>query len=98
MIRGTTPQLKFDLPFSVEELDVFYVTFQQNKQTVIEKRKGQCTCEGNTIALHLTQIDTLALLDKFPVEIQIRARKGDEAIASNIITTNVGRILKDGEI
>ena len=49
--------------------------------------------------LRLTQQGTLKLNAFMPVAIQIRMRTNDgNAVASNIITTSVGQILKDGVI
>lgn len=99
MIRGTTPTLKFTLPFDVEQLTTAWLTFAQNNQVVINKTLSDCTYSGKVITLVLTQTDTLALDSKYRVEIQIRGKTTDgKAIASAVFTDSVDRILKDGEI
>ena len=99
MIRGTTPTLKFTLPFDVEQLTTAWLTFSQNNQVVINKTLSDCTYSGKVITLVLTQTDTLALDSKYRVEIQIRGKTTDgKAIASAVFTDSVDRILKDGEI
>lgn len=98
MIRGTTPVLQFNLPFNAEGIDVLFISFMQNGNLVFEKNKADCEMHSNMISCQLSQADTLQFNDKGTVEIQIRIRKGEEALASNIITADVGRILKDGQI
>lgn len=97
MIRGTTPVLQFNLPFNAEGIDVLFISFMQNGNLVFEKNKEDCELHSNMISCQLSQTDTLQF-NKGTVEIQIRIRKGKEALASNIITADVGRILKDGQI
>lgn len=99
MIRGTTPTLRFTLPFNTSELTDVWITFAQNHKTIIEKTLDDCRCEDNVITLILSQKDTLILDDSYRVQIQIRAKtNGDNAIASVIFSETVKRILKDGEI
>ena len=99
MIRGTTPTLRFYLPFSVELLEVAYITMQQGGETVIEKTLSECTAEQNVISVKLTQEETLKLHVGSTVEIQIRAKTAkDDALASNIMRESADRILKEGVI
>jgi hypothetical protein len=99
MIRGTTPTLSFKLPFEISLLEVLYISMSQNGNVVIEKEISDCSIDGNTLAIKLTQEDTLKFLYGSNVKIQIRAKtKEGEAIASNIITTSVENILKNGVI
>lgn len=99
MIRGTTPTLKFTLPFSIDTIDKLYVSICQNNVIVIEKSLYECTYQDNVLSVTLTQEDTLKLSCDSKAEIQIRAlTKHNESIASNIVTVCVDRILKDGTI
>lgn len=99
MIRGTTPTLRFYLPFSVELLEVVYITMQQDGDKVIEKTLEDCEADENMISFRLTQNETLEFADSQWVEIQVRVRmKSGEALASQIERTTVQRILKDGVI
>lgn len=99
MIRGTTPTLEFMLPFDVGTLSDAYITMVQNRKVVLEKCISDCECTGNCLRVKLTQEETLKLNCVHRVEIQIRAKTitGD-AIASEIITADAERILKDGVI
>ena len=99
IIRGTTPTLEFVLPFDAETLVDAYVTISQNDVVVIDKPLTDCQCEERKLFVTLTQEETLKLDCNCLSEIQIRAKTmGGEAIASNIIRTDTGRILKDGVI
>lgn len=103
MIRGTTPVLEFELPFDTELISEAYVTISQNRKAVLEKNFAECIHSGKLLKVNLSQEDTLKLescCSPSPrAEIQIRVRtKAGEALASDIITVHVGRILKDGVI
>lgn len=99
MIRGTTPKLKFILPFNVDTLAEVFITMAQNDITVVEKSLKECEHDGRCLSVRLTQEDTLKLDCTCNTEIQIRAKTTTgEALASNIFTCDTGRILKDGVI
>lgn len=99
MIRGTTPLMRFCLPFNADLLDEVYITIAQNGETVIEKSMKDCDTDENNLAFRMTQEDTLKFEDGQWVEIQMRVRmKSGEALASQIERTTVQRILKDGVI
>ncbi|MBO7330156.1 MAG: hypothetical protein J6W00_15460 [Lentisphaeria bacterium] len=99
MIRGTTPTLRFVLPFEADMLDTAYITMTQDGEKVLEKTLEDCEAEENMLSLKMSQEDTLAFEDGRGVEIQVRAKmKTGEAIASQIERTTVQRILKDGVI
>lgn len=99
LFRGTTPRLEFTLPFDVSQLSEAYVTFSQDGTIVIDKALDMCEATYKTLSVKLTQEETLKLRCGRKTEIQIRARliSGD-AVASNIIQTDVERIIKDGVI
>jgi hypothetical protein len=102
MIRGTTPTIRFGVPFDPSTAKKIWITFSQNGEEVFTISEEDCTFEGNEISSVLTQANTLMLNDEYDVEIQLRVSFDgddfDKAIASDIITRSVGRILKDGEI
>lgn len=99
MYRGTTPTLRFKLPFAVSNIAVAYVTFKQKDATRLEKTLAEATVYDDTLEYTLTQNDTLGLSSENAVNIQIRVRMNDgTALASKIITTSVNQILKGGVI
>ena len=101
MIRGTTPTLEFKLPFDTSLIAKMYITMTQNGKTALEKTLSDCNCSGRSVSLTLTQEDTLKLQQqpRSQAEIQIRVRTtAGEALASDIMSVYVGRILKEGVI
>ncbi len=101
MIRGTTPTLEFILPFDTSLIAEMYVTIAQGEKTVLEKTLSDCSCSGTSVSLALTQEDTLRLQQQphSRAEMQIRVRTtAGEALASDIMSVYVGRILKEGVI
>lgn len=100
MIRGTTPTLRFLVPYSASEIDSGYITFAQIGKTRLEKAvtAQQITGDGE-ITLTLTQEDTLALSADCICQIQLRLKlSGGRVAASNIFTSSVDEILKEGVI
>lgn len=98
MYRGTTPTLEFRLPFETSALAKVYITMAQEGREALTKEVSQFS-EADSVAVQLSQAETLALLDTRDLEIQLRCKFTDgTTAASEIIRTTVGRILKDGEI
>lgn len=96
MIRGTTTTLICTLPFEVNKLQYAYLTITQDKKIVIDRQIDCTALSGDKIEVHLSQEDTLRLVEKLQAEIQLRGVTVEgEAVASNIVTTYVERILKD---
>ena len=101
MIRGTTPTLELTLLFVTSLIAKMYITMTQNGKTALEKTLSDCNCSGTSVSLTLTQEDTLILQQqpRSQAEIQIRVRTtAGEALASDIMSVYVGRILKEGGI
>lgn len=99
MIRGTTPTLEFELPFSTDTISEAFVTLAQNKAVVITRKLASCSCDGNKLTVQLTQEETLKLQCDCITEIQLRVRTiNNDALASDIIKEQTYRILQDGEI
>lgn len=102
MIRGTTPQLTFTVPFDPRITEKIWITFSQNKKEVFTIEKTDCKLTDDAIICTLSQNQTLSLSPNMTLQIQMRVSfaNGDDstAMASDIIDTTVQQILKDGEI
>lgn len=97
MHRGTTPTITFSLPFASDRITALHLCFSQKSEIVLEKNLTDCTPEGNTLQVSLTEAETLRFDEqKGMVEMQLRVGCGDARMASNIMRISVDRILKDG--
>ena len=99
MIRGTTPTHIFQIPFNTSQIKELKILYAQSNEILLEKRMRDCTIDGDTITVHLTQEETF-LFDckKNRVEIQIRIlTTNDELLSSTIMNVPVSRCL-DNEV
>ena len=98
-IRGTTPDITFNLPFSVSTINNVEVYFAQNDELLLEKGYDDCNLSGTTLVVPLTQDDTLLFDDDEKLQIQVRFMFTDGSVdATEIVKGRVGQILKDGVI
>ncbi len=101
MRRGTTPTLKFHLPFDVSRIRDCEVYLAQNDELLVEKDMSDCVLEGDTLTTVLTQAETLRFdsEDSAKIEMQIRFVFTDGSVdATAIVKEKAKKILKDGEI
>lgn len=103
MRRGTTPTIIFDnLPCKKNLVDTFYVTFVQRGSVVLEKKQGDPGVnfrDEDTIAVTLTQEETLSFSVWAPLEYQINFKlNGNKRASTDIITVPVEDTLKEGAI
>ena len=98
MIRGTTPTIKFTLPFEYDLVEELWLTISQRSKELFTLKKDRMTNDGNTVSVKLTQVETLNM-DPGPVQIQVRGRTADgTAFASRVKNKDAEETLKDGEI
>ncbi len=97
MFRGSTPLHTFTVDRDLREA-VIYVTYQQNGVTVMERTNDSLSVTETSVALRLTQEETLEFQSGV-IHIQIRYVLPDgTADASTIMQVPVQEILKDGVI
>lgn len=101
MRRGTTPTITATVDADLTGLDL-YLAFRQAMAQPIVKTGDALEVEiadgQTTITTTLTQAETLAMSDAYPVEVQVRAigDGGDVALATTIASVEVDRILQEG--
>lgn len=96
MIRGTTPTLKFTLPFEASKIEKLYITIAQSDIT-INKETQDCVLSESTIETTLTQEETLSLKDSYTTKMQLRVKTNDgKVLASQIFDLKVEDVLYDG--
>lgn len=94
MIRGTTPTHTFKIPLDVSGVKSVMVIYGQNNVEVFRKETDDCTLEGNSISVTLTQEETLKFNHSHNVQIQIRVLTvTGNALASDIKVVTVGQCL-----
>lgn len=97
--RGTNSYCTITMPVDTQYIDEFWVTFGQNDKEVVTKTKSQCTCDGKTVTVGLTQEDTLLFKTGSLLQVQVRyLTNAGIAKATKIKTGKVGQILKEGVI
>lgn len=74
--RGSDPYVEIDLEFDASLLDVFFLTFKQADDVVLEKPLTAATPNGEFIIFKLSQEDTLALTAGTRVKFQGRGNAG----------------------
>ena len=84
MIRGTTAQFKFKLPYPADELDWITIKFWQNGNTSMSpviKSKSNCstTDNQNEICVSLDPTDTAKFSEKYKGRVQLMAQSKDGA-------------------
>lgn len=102
--RGTTPTLRFDVPVDLTGCDVVHVAFRpraRHARAVVKTKEElvlDVTGGVTSVAVLLSQADTLGWPAGSDVEVQVRYKTGDVADASGICRLKVERILEEGVI
>lgn len=99
-MRGTTPELTFNLPFDASTIKSLYVTFtDKEKNIVLEKTEADFTLSGSTIKGELSQEETLLFEERTKARVQIRILTTDgKALKSIPFDIHIDELLKDGVI
>ena len=99
MRRGTTPTLRCKIRgIRVSELDQVWITIRQKSYEVTKTLEDIIVNDfNNAFDVYLTQEETLGF-HTGEVRVQLRALKDDVAIASNIVDSEMKKILKEGVI
>lgn len=85
MVRGTTAQFKFKLPFPVNELTWATIKFWQpnNPSSFLPITKRLSNCEStdnpNELCVSLLESETMLFSDKYKGKMQLRARHENSA-------------------
>lgn len=102
MIRGTTPTIRYNLPFPsslIKSAEIVLEYVDANKKVLIEKRTADCTLQENSIQAVLTQEETLQIPAPSIVEIQLRVVTIDGTIMATVPEkVTVKRLLKEDVI
>lgn len=98
MRRGTTPTFEVDCDIDLTGFTIF-LTIKQADEELTLTPSVTATQTGCTLAVTLTQEQTLGFKSRQPASMQIRAvNAAGLAVASNIMQVDVGMILRNGVI
>ena len=98
IIPGTTPTHEIELPIDTALLKEVKVIYSQGDKMVFCKRLKDCSLEGNTIRIKLTQEDTFLIDCDKMVQIWIRAlTKNGDALAMDEPITVTAKKCFDSE-
>ena len=90
MKQGTTPKHTFTLPFEASLLSVVQITYKQGGRVVLQKETEDCTFDGVSVFVTLTQEETFLFAANSEVQIQVRALdKSGNALAPDIFYDSV---------
>lgn len=99
MIRGTTPTLLFNLPFSASIIKSAEITIKYIdglKKVLITKYLADCELGETSISTKLTQEETLQFPAPAMVQVQLRILTTDDtALATEIYKVSVKKLLAD---
>ena len=102
MIRGTTPTLLFNLPFSssiIKSAEITIKYFDGLKKILIIKTLEDCELGETSIGARLTQEETLQFPAPAVVSVQLRVLTTDNlSLATLPETVKVKKLLADGVI
>lgn len=89
MIRGTTPRLVFEFKHTVDFIKDLRITFEQNGEKKVEKKKDDVSFEDNKVIVKLLQEDTLAFSKAEVVEVQLKVL----TVTGDVLATDVYKLM-----
>ena len=96
MRRLTTPEHKFTLQIDPSVIGKIRITYAQNNAIILTKEGNDVSLDGNIAKVKLTQEETKKFTAGKEAEIQVRVLTlGNDALASDIISVDVKKVLDD---
>lgn len=90
MIQGSTPLHTFVLPFKTEMIQAVRIIYEQKNKVVLSKETKDVSMDENTIALRLSQEETLLFDSSVMARIQLHIlTTGGDALPSKPKTVPV---------
>lgn len=94
MIKGTTPKHTFSLPFGTETIKTIQITYAQSGIVRLTKGNDDCTFDGNTASVKLTQEETFLFAEGSCIEVQVRIlTTAGDALASHVMRVHCNECL-----
>lgn len=80
VIRGTTPEHSFDLPYDKQLIKDLRITYGQNNKEIFTKTIQECVVSDKKVSILLTQEETLLFKAEKPLNIEIRIKLADQKV------------------
>ena len=97
--QGTTPTHYFDLPFDCGVIEAIRVTYKQEDEIVLEKELPDCSFDGNTVSVNLTQEETLGFDHNHICKIQLHCKTHDgQYLSSKVFIKSINELLSGREL
>ena len=74
IIRGTTPEHEFELPYPLGLISDIRVIYGQGGKPIFTKTKEDCTLSEGKVSVLLMQEETFSVLPSKPLDIEIRIK------------------------
>lgn len=74
IIRGTTPEHEFELPYPLELISDVRIIYGQGSRSIFTKTKEDCVLSEGKISVLLTEDETFSILPSKPLDIEIRIK------------------------
>lgn len=97
MRRGTTPTHTFTLPFETSIINSLRITYEQENKVILTKETDDCDIHDNIVSVQLTQEETLKFICNTPAKCQLKIRRNDNVVASEVFNFFVSECL-DNEV
>ena len=80
VIRGTTPEHEFDLPYEKQLIEDIRITYGQKGKGILTKGLMDCTIGDNKVSVSLTQEETFLFKPGKPLYIEIRVKLANDKV------------------
>lgn len=86
MIRGTTPTHTFYLPFDTQQVRALCIAYAQRGEILLKKSAADCTLDGDSVRVRLSQEETLRFTagDRVQLQLRVLTENGD-VFASRVL-------------
>lgn len=98
-MRGTTPQIIYELPFAADMVAKAKIVIKQGDTVLLRKDTADIKKEGNALWVKLTRGDTVKLPEDSRVQIQLEVETtGGDSLVTAPESVYTGRLLDEGAL
>ena len=98
-MRGTTPEIKYELPFDSAMVARAKIVIVYGNETVIRKDTADIKKEGSALSVTLTREETVKLPEDSRVQIQLEVETtGGDSLVTAPRSIYTGQLLDEGAL